>query len=239
MSRPLFREDAYLRHSPATVTGLTEEGGIILDRSIFYPTGGGQPGDSGRISWAGRELSIATAVKGDAGAVILVPAEPGALPTIGTHVEQDLDWERRHRHMRIHTALHLLSVVIALPVSGGSISAEKGRLDFDMPEAPEDRDGIESALNALVDRDLPITEHWITDAELEANPSLVKTMSVMPPTGQGKVRLIQIGQGEDHIDLQPCGGTHVARTSEIGLLHLGKIEKKGRQNRRVSIHLDN
>ena len=239
MTRPLFREDAYLRHCAATVTALTEEGGIVLDQSIFYPTGGGQPGDSGALSWAGGALEIATAVKGPDGAVILVPAEPGALPAVGTVVEQDLDWERRHRHMRIHTALHLLSVVIPLPVSGGSISAEKGRLDFDMPEAPEDREAIETSLNALVDLDLPITEHWITDAELEANPSLVKTMSVRPPVGQGQVRLIQIGQEESHVDLQPCGGTHVARTSEIGLLRLGKIEKKGRQNRRVSIHLDN
>ncbi|MDX1781315.1 MAG: alanyl-tRNA editing protein [Thalassovita sp.] len=238
MTRPLFREDAYLRSAKGVVTAHTPEGGIVLDQTIFYAKGGGQPGDSGRISWPGGSLEIATTVKGDGDDIVLVPAEPGAMPALGTEVKQDLDWDRRHRHMRVHTALHLLSVVLPFPVSGGSISAEKGRLDFDMPEAPEDRDGIAAALNALVDRDLPVTEDWITDDELRANPGLVKTMSVMPPMGQGKVRLVRIGQGDDQIDLQPCGGTHVARTGEIGALVLGKIEKKGRQNRRVSVLLN-
>jgi misacylated tRNA(Ala) deacylase len=140
--------------------------------------------------------------------------------------------------MRVHTALHLLSVVLPLPVTGGAISAGKGRLDFDMPEAPEDKQGIEDALNALIARDLPVSDDWITDAELEANPGLVKTMSVRPPTGQGRVRLVRIGAGADQVDLQPCGGTHVRRTTEIGIVRLGKIEKKGKQNRRVSILLD-
>ena len=238
MTRPLFREDAYLRSTKGIVTAHTPEGGIVLDQTIFYAKGGGQPGDSGRIRWPGGSLEIATTVKGDGDDIVLVPAEPGAMPAPGTEIDQDLDWDRRHRHMRVHTALHLLSVVLPFPVSGGSISAEKGRLDFDMPEAPEDRDGIAAALNALVDRDLPVTEDWITDDELRANPGLVKTMSVMPPMGQGKVRLVRIGQGDDQIDLQPCGGTHVARTGEIGALVLGKIEKKGRQNRRVSLLLD-
>ncbi|RMD89421.1 MAG: alanyl-tRNA editing protein, partial [Alphaproteobacteria bacterium] len=152
-------------------------------------------------------------------------------------IEMELDWARRHAHMRVHTALHLLSVVIPLPVTGGAIAAGKGRLDFDMPEAPEDREALEAALNALVARDLPVSEAWISDEELAANPGLVKTMSVKPPTGQGRVRLIRIGAGEDQVDLQPCGGTHVARTGEIGPIRLGKIEKKGRQNRRVTIHL--
>jgi misacylated tRNA(Ala) deacylase len=236
MTDPLFR-DAYLRDATATVTGHTPDGGIVVDASVFYPTGGGQPGDSGRIEWDGGAADIATAVKGEGGAIVLVPVEGSDLPAPGALVRQRLDWERRHLHMRVHTALHLLSVVIPLPVTGGSIGAGKGRLDFDMPEAPEDRDGIEAALNALIARDLPVTEDWITDAELEANPGLVKTMSVKPPMGAGKVRLVRIGQGEGQVDLQPCGGTHVARTGEIGPVRLGKIEKKGRQNRRVTIEL--
>ncbi len=238
MTRPLFREDAYMRSAKGVVTSHTPEGGIVLDQTVFYATGGGQPGDSGRISWPGGSLSIATTVKGDGDDIVLVPAEPGAMPPVGTQVEQELDWDRRHRHMRVHTALHLLSVVLPFPVSGGSIGAEKGRLDFDMPEAPEDRDAVAEALNDLIDRDLPVTEDWITDDELKANPGLVKTMSVMPPMGRGKVRLVRIGQGADQIDLQPCGGTHVAHTGEIGRLVLGKIEKKGRQNRRVSVLLE-
>jgi misacylated tRNA(Ala) deacylase len=154
---------------------------------------------------------------------------------VGTPVHQVLDWDRRHRLMRMHTALHLLSVVIPLPVTGGQIGADRGRLDFDMPEPPEDIGTLNTALNALIDADLPVTESWITDAELAANPGLVKTMSVAPPVGQGRVRLVKIGD----IDLQPCGGTHVARTGEIGRVSIGKIEKKGRQNRRVSLALDN
>lgn len=237
MTGMLFRSDSYLREATAQVAGLTAEGGIVPEETNFYATGGGQPGDSGRLSWDGGTLDIATAVRTDTGAIALVPSEPGALPPVGARVTQTLDWARRYRHMRIHTALHLLSVVIPLPVSGGAITAEKGRLDFDMPEAPEDRDEIEARLNDLVARDLPVTEDWITDDELRANPGLVKTMSVMPPMGQGRVRLIRIGQGADQVDLQPCGGTHVARTGEIGPLRLGKIEKKGRRNRRVAIFL--
>lgn len=238
MTHPLFRDDAYLREAPATVTGLTDEGGIVLDASLFYATGGGQPGDSGRIGWTGGALDIATAVKGPGEDIILVPAEAAALPPVGTDVTQTLDWDRRHRHMRVHTALHLLSVVIPLPVTGGSIGADKGRLDFDMADAPEDKQALQDALNALIARDLEVTETWITDAELQANPGLVKTMSVMPPMGAGRVRLVRIGAGGEQIDLQPCGGTHVARTGEIGRIRLGKVEKKGRQNRRVYMHLD-
>lgn len=238
MTEPLFRTDPYLRETGATVIAYTPEGGVVLDRTVFYATGGGQPGDAGRLDWPGGGVDIATAVKAEGQDIALVPAEPLALPPVGTRVTQSLDWDRRYRHMRIHTALHLLSVVIPMPVSGGAITAEKGRLDFDMPEAPEDRDAVEAALNDLVSRDLPVTEDWITDDELHANPGLVKTMSVMPPTGQGRVRLIRIGQWGDQVDLQPCGGTHVARTGEIGRLRLGKIEKKGRQNRRVALHLD-
>ena len=237
MSELLFRTDPYLRDAAAVVTGLTDEGGIMLDRTIFYPTGGGQPGDNGRLVWEGGALEIATAVKGEGDAVVLVPAEPAPMPVVGAQVTQHLDWDRRHRHMRVHTALHLLSVVIPLPVTGGAIGVEKGRLDFMMPEPPEDREALQAQLIALIARDLRVTEGWITDAELHANPELVKTMSVMPPMGSGKVRLIGIGEGAEQVDLQPCGGTHVASTGEIGTVRLGKVENKGKQNSRVSLHL--
>jgi misacylated tRNA(Ala) deacylase len=238
MTEPLFRTDPYLRETEAKVIALTAEGGVVCDRTVFYATGGGQPGDSGWLDWGQGALTIATCVKGEKDALVLVPAEPVALPRVGTVVRQKLDWDRRHRHMRIHTALHLLSVAIPLPVTGGQISAGKGRLDFDMPEAPEDRDAIEAALNTMVDRDLPVSEDWISEAELDANPGLVKTLSVQPPRGAGRIRLVRIGHGRGQIDLQPCGGTHVARTGEIGHLRLGKIENKGKQNRRVNISLD-
>lgn len=234
----LFRADAYLREAEGLVTGHTAEGGILLDRTLFYPTGGGQPGDSGLIVWEGGRMPIATAVKAEGGQVALVAAEPMALPPAGTRVVQRLDWERRFAHMRVHTALHLLSVVIPLPVTGGQIGAGKGRLDFDMPDSPEDVAAIEEKLNALIGLDLAVTDQWITDEDLAANPALVKTMSVKPPTGQGRVRLVRIGTAGHQVDLQPCGGTHVARTAEIGHVSLGKIEKKGRQNRRVSISLE-
>ncbi|MGB3177552.1 MAG: alanyl-tRNA editing protein [Albidovulum sp.] len=233
----LFRQDAYRREARARVLGLTEEGGIIPDQSVFYPQGGGQPGDSGTIEWAGGHISIALALKGDGEAVILVPAEPAPLPPIGAEIRQRIDWDRRYAHMRVHTALHILSVVIPLPVTGGQVSVEKGRLDFDMPHAPANVEMLEAQLNNLISRDLPVNDDWITDAELAANPGLVKTMSVAPPVGQGRVRLIRIGSGSAEIDLQPCGGTHVARTGEIGPVRIGKIEKKGRQNRRVHLLL--
>lgn len=237
MTRPLYRDDAYLAEATATVMALTPEGGVICDASVFYPQGGGQPGDSGRLEWDGGDLTVANAVKGEGARVVLQPETPAALPPVGTPVRQRLDWGRRYAHMRVHTGLHLLSVVIPLPVTGGSVAAEKGRLDFDMPEAPQDKAALEAELNALISRDLEVSEDWITDAELEANPDLVKTMSVKPPTGAGQVRLIRIGTGDAQVDLQPCGGTHVARTGEIGAVRLGKIEKKGRQNRRVYMHL--
>lgn len=238
MSALLFRDDAYLTEAEGVVTAHTPEGGIVLDRSLFYATGGGQPGDSGRLSWEGGNTKIATAVKAEGDGIALVPADPVELPPVGARVEQSLDWVRRYAHMRVHTALHLLSVVIPLPVTGGSISEGKGRLDFDMPEAPEDKATLEDDLNALIAQDLPVSESWITEAELDAQPDLVKTMSVQPPRGAGRIRLIRIGEGDAQVDLQPCGGTHVARTSEIGRVRLGKIEKKGRRNRRVSLHLE-
>ena len=238
MPTPLWMTDPYLRTAPARVADHDADGGVVLDACLFYAAGGGQPGDRGILVWDGGAMPVVDTVKGDAGAVLR--AEAGAaLPPVGAQVDQRLDWATRHLHMRVHTALHLLSVVIPLPVTGGQIGAGKGRLDFDMPEAPEDKAGLEAALNDLIARDLPVTEDWITDAELAANPGLVKTMSVKPPMGTGRVRLIQIGTGGAQVDLQPCGGTHVARTGEIGTVTLGKIEKKGRQNRRVTLHLAN
>ncbi len=237
MTVMLFRQDPYLRQCDGLVSGHTAEGAIVVDQTVFYPTGGGQPGDAGSLQWEGGRIAIATAIKLQEGRIGLVPAEPAPMPAVGARITQILDWDRRYRHMRIHTALHLLSVVVPLPVTGGQIGAERGRLDFDMPDPIEDVAALDEALNALIDRDLLVSETWITDAELLANPGLVKTMSVTPPTGQGHIRLIRIGHGSDEVDLQPCGGTHVARTGEIGRIEIGRIEKKGRQNRRISLTL--
>ena len=238
MTRPLFRDDAYLREAAGVVTAVNEGGEIVLDQSLFYPTSGGQPGDKGRLFWNGKETEIVSTVKGDGEDIVLAAGSGTALPPVGTEVTQILDWETRFSHMRVHTALHLLSVVIPLPVTGGSISVGKGRLDFDMATPPQDKQALADALNGLVARDLEVTEDWITEAQLDANPGLVKTMSVQPPRGAGRIRLVRIGTAGDQVDLQPCGGTHVRRTSEIGPLRLGKVEKKGAQNRRVYVHLE-
>lgn len=235
MTNALFRTDPYLKTTTAKVTTLTPEGGIILDRSIFYPKGGGQPGDSGRLTWDGGGCDIAGCVKGDGSSLIAVPAEEARLPPVGAQVEMRLDWERRYRFMRMHTALHLLSVAVPLPVTGGQIGAEKSRLDFDMPEVLHDRDFIQARLSGLIGGFHDVTEEWITDAELDANPGLVKTLSVQPPRGAGRIRLVRIGAVEETVDLQPCGGTHVANTREIGEILVGKIENKGKANRRISL----
>jgi misacylated tRNA(Ala) deacylase len=238
MTEKLFLTDAYARDVTADVVAHTAEGGIVLDRSVFYPTGGGQPGDSGSIAWAGGAMSIATTIKGEGDQIVLIPAEPNALPPVGVAVDVSLDWDRRYAHMRMHTALHLLSVVIPYGVTGGSIGAQRGRLDFNMEDAPDDREAIEDTLNSHVSADMRVSEEWITEAELDANPGIVKTLSVKPPRGAGRIRLVRVGEGSGTVDLQPCGGTHVARTGEIGALRLGKIEKKGRMNRRVYLHFD-
>jgi misacylated tRNA(Ala) deacylase len=236
MTTPLFRDDAYLRTCEAEVIGVNERGGIVLDRTVFYATGGGQPGDSGALELEdGTKLEIATAVYDvDKKTIVHVPPEGQSLPDVGSRVTAHIDWARRYRLMRMHTALHLLSVALPYPVTGGQIGDPEGRLDFDMGDETIDREALIEKLNALASGDHEVTTQWITDEELDANPGLVKTMSVKPPRGSGKVRLVRIGSD---VDLQPCGGTHVTRTSEIGTLDLGKIEKKGKQNRRVRIRL--
>ena len=232
----LFRADAYQSETMATVLAINERGGIELDRTVFYATGGGQPGDAGLLVTAdGREIAIGTAIYNpeDKSRILHVPLEGQAAPAIGDAVTARLDWQRRLKRMRIHTALHLLSVVLPYPVTGGAIGEGDGRLDFDIPEGGLDKGEIAEKLNALVARNADVTESWITDEELDANPGLVKTMSVKPPRGSGRVRLVKIGE----IDLQPCGGTHVRNTSEIGEILVTDIEKKGKQNRRVRIAL--
>ncbi|HUC63464.1 MAG TPA: alanyl-tRNA editing protein [Alphaproteobacteria bacterium] len=230
----LFRSDHYLARCEATVVA-ADERGVRLDRTVFYPTGGGQPGDSGTLTLeTGAVLRIADTRKGEAPGEILHIPEPGEpLPAPGARVVAAIDWTRRHRLMRMHTCLHLLCAAVPAGVTGGQISDGKGRLDFDTSAAPEgfvlDKDAIEAKVNALVAEDHKVGVRWISDDELAAKPELVRTMSVKPPSGQGRVRLLEI----EGVDLQPCGGTHVARTGEIGRVQVVKIESKGKRNKRV------
>ena len=234
MTEHLYGDDAYAQSCEAVVTA-SGGPGVELDRTVFYPRGGGQPGDTGRLTWSGGGAEIIDAVKGEtAGSVIHVLAEGTTPPPVGEQVTATLDWDRRYRLMRMHTCLHLLSAVLDYPVTGGQVGDGKGRLDFDIPEATLDKEEITAKLNALVEADHGVEQEWITDEELAAQPDLVKTMSVKPPAGAGRVRLLRIG---GDVDLQPCGGTHVRRTGEIGAVRVRKIEKKGRHNRRVSIEL--
>jgi len=232
----VFRDDSYVRSLPTLVTEVTGDGGIVLDRTIFYATSGGQPGDSGRLELAdGSSIAIATTIhpEGDKTAIVHVPAEGQPYVTAGDEVIAHLDWDRRHKLMRMHTALHLITVVLPYPITGASVGEDKGRVDFNLPDVPDAAE-VEAKLNALVEADHPVSYQWITDEELAANPGLVKSMNVKPPVGQGRVRLVRIGD----VDLQPCGGTHVRSTAEIGRLKLGKIEKKGAINRRVTVLFD-
>jgi misacylated tRNA(Ala) deacylase len=234
MSELLFRDDAYLRSCEALVTGVDERG-IRLDRTVFYPMGGGQPGDAGVLRRAdGTTVAIVDARKGDGlDDVLHVPAPGSAAPAVGERVTAEIDWDRRYRLMRMHTCLHLLCAVIPGAVTGGQISDGKGRLDFDVPGEALDKDAITAKLNALIAADHAVTPRWITDEELAAKPDLVRTMSVKPPTGYGRVRLLDIAG----VDLQPCGGTHIRHTAEIGRVEVTKIENKGKQNRRVNLAL--
>lgn len=236
MTELLFRDDPYLRSASATVVGIEQDGAVVLDRTNFYAQGGGQPGDTGTLGRQdGTTLPVADTVYAPDRQTVrhrLAPTDATMLSP-GEAVTLALDWDKRFARMRIHTALHLLTAVLAFPVTGGSVGEGEGRLDFDMPAGGPDRAEIESRLNALIAADAPVTIRWITDDELTANPGLVKTMSVKPPVGSGRVRLVAIGD----IDLQPCGGTHVAHTAEIGPIAVTGIEKKGKQNRRVRIAL--
>ena len=226
----LFLENSYTRTATATVTAALPNG-VMLDRALFYARSGGQPGDTGRLAWPGGEAAVAEAVKGEGDTIILpLDREP---PPPGTVVTATIDWPRRFAHMRMHTALHLLcSLIPGAAVTGGQIGAEKSRLDFDLPDRPEPAT-IEAGLAALIAADHQVTTEWVDDAVLDANPALVRTLSVKPPRGTGRVRLVRIGD----VDLQPCGGTHVARTGEIGAVTVAKIENKGRQNRRITLIL--
>ena len=228
----LFRDDAYQTETSAVVAGLTPAGGIVVDRTVFYAAAGGQPGDRRTLVRAdGAEIVIETAIYSPAKDVVHVPFVGASLPEAGEAVRLKLDWSSRYKRMRMHTALHLLSVALPYPVTGGSIGDEDGRLDFDIPDAGLDKDEITAKVMEMIATGAAVTERWISDDELLANPGLVKTMSVKPPMGTGRVRLVDIAG----IDLQPCGGTHVRSLSEIGAVQVTKIEKKGQQNRRVRL----
>jgi misacylated tRNA(Ala) deacylase len=234
MTQTLFREDAYQAETDAVVLS-SEPRGIVLDRTVFYAQGGGQSGDKGALLLEdGTAIPIVSTIyDADRATILHVPVEGAALPRPGARVIARIDWDLRYSRMRAHTALHLLSVVASYPVTGGSVGDGEGRLDFDSGEVALDKADIESRLNELIARDAAVSQSWIADAELEANPALIKTMSVRPPMGTGRVRLIAI----EGLDLQPCGGTHVARTGEIGHASVTAIEKKGKINRRVRIAL--
>ncbi len=233
MTEELFRADAYRRDCEATVIAVTD-GAFVLDRTVCYPEGGGQPGDRGVIRDAsGREIAVRDTRKSGDGDIHHIVDDGAALPAVGDVVTVTIDWAYRYRHMRTHTCLHLLCSLIPHPVTGGAISQDKGRLDFDMTEGV-DKAAIEAALQALIDADHPVTSRTISETELEADAALVRTLAVAPPPGQGQVRLVDV----NGVDLQACGGTHVARTGEIGRVRVGKVEKKGRHNRRVNVHLD-
>jgi len=231
LTKEIFREDSYLKTCSATVT-VADGNTVCVDQTIFYPLGGGQPGDTGTMVWDSGTARIVDTRNSPEG-IRHILEEGADLPQQGATVELSLDWDRRYAHMRMHTAMHLLGSVLKYGVTGGNISVEKSRLDFDM-EDTVDKETVAAALRDLITANHPVSCRWISEAELDANPQLVRTMSVQPPRGRGDIRLLDI----DGVDLQPCGGTHVASTGEVGAVRIGKVEKKGRRNRRVNIHLD-
>ena len=237
MTEQLYRADAYLRDCTSRVLAVNERGGIVLDRTVFYAAAGGQPGDKGSLEVDGGGIcSIATTVyDADKATTVHVAADGSVRPAPGQTVRAVLDWDTRSKLMRMHTTLHLLCALVKFPVTGGQVNPDDSRLDFDIEDASAvDKDALTAGLNALIAANHPVTERWITDAELEANPQLVRTMAVKPSTGSGRVRLVVIGEGGS-VDLQPCGGTHVRATAEIGPVVVTKIEKKGKQNRRIRV----
>ncbi len=237
-TKPLFSDDAYRATAEANVINVNERGGIILDQTVFYATSGGQPGDSGYLQRQdGTKIEIALTVYGDSKEeIVLVPQAGQPVPEIGEKLELHIDWARRHKLMRMHTALHLLTVVAPYPITGASVGEDVSRVDFDIPEFAGDKFEVTDQLMRLINDNHPVFTRWITEEELDANPGLVKSKNVRPPKGQGRVRLVCIGD-DSSIDTQPCGGTHVRETGEIGDIHIAKIEKKGRQNRRFRVAL--
>jgi misacylated tRNA(Ala) deacylase len=236
MTERLYEDASHLNTMEARVVMSAPEG-IVLDRTVFYARGGGQPGDIGALRWDAGEVAIADTVKGEGAAILHLPAAGAVLPPIGAAVEGAIDWDRRHRLMRMHTAMHLLcSLIKGAAVTGGAVGADRSRLDFDLPSPPP-KEEIEAGLNALVAANHPVRVEWVDESLLDANPALVRTMSVQPPRGSGRLRLVRIGEGEPAVDLQPCGGTHVSQTGDIGPLSVAKIENKGKQNRRIVIAL--
>lgn len=228
MTEELFREDGYLKSCEAQVVAVTDDG-VVLDRTVFYPEGGGQPGDTGRLEFAGGVAQVVDAKKSEDG-IVHVLSEDAQRPDVGDKVTAFIDWDRRHKHMRMHTALHLLCALVDGQITGAQVGADKSRIDFNIPESP-DKEALQAGLNGLIAADHPLFIGWISDEELDAQPDLVRSMSVAPPRGSGRVRTVDI----KGVDLQPCGGTHVARTGEIGQVRIGKIENKGKQNRRINI----
>lgn len=230
VTEALFQQDAYLRECTARVVEVLAEG-VLLDQTVFYPLGGGQPGDTGSLRAAdGREWQVKDTRKGLGGRIVHMLANDAEPPEPGQGLEARLDWERRHAHMRMHSCLHLLGSVLRFGVTGGQITADKGRLDFDTQEEIDPAQ-VTAAVNALIEADHPTRSSWITDEDLDRQPGLVRTMSVQPPRGAGRIRLLEI----PGVDLQPCGGTHVARTGEIGRIAVTRVENKGRHNRRVYV----
>jgi misacylated tRNA(Ala) deacylase len=235
MTERLYEQDSYLRETEAEVLSVSETG-VVLDRTVFYARGGGQPGDRGELQLpSGKLVQVIDTVKGEGDQILhLLAPDTVELPEPGDKVQARIDWPLRHRHMRMHTCMHLLCALVDAPVTGGNLNDQKGRLDFDLPESTVDKETLNSALNELISRGVDTALEWITDEELAAQPELVKTMSVQPPTGAGRVRLLRVGD----VDLQPCGGTHVANTAEIGPVRVSKIEKKSRLNRRINVVFD-
>ena len=234
----VYNDDPYNREHGARIIGKSTDFGIKLDEPIFYPKGGGQPGDSGTLLVNSYHYKVIETVKDSEGQVYLKIEDANAITDFedGIKVTQILDWDTRYKYMKTHTALHLLSVCLPFPVTGGQITFEKGRVDFDMPESP-DKEKVTDRLNTMIERDYAVSYDLISQEELRERPQLIKTMSVKPPQNVDLVRLVRIGNSDTVIDLQPCGGTHVKSTAEIGKLFISKIEKKGRMNRRVSVVL--
>lgn len=235
-TKPAFIEDAYLTACEGEVIAINDQGGIILDQTNFYATSGGQPGDNGHIEREdGSKIEIATTVTGESKQeIILVPVEGHPLPNVGEKIVGHIDWQRRYNLMKMHTACHLLSVVCPFPITGASVSENNSRIDFDMSEASVTKEEVSAKLMELINTNHPIYTKWITEEELDADPSIIRSKNVKPPRGIGRIRLVCIGE-EAAIDSQPCGGTHVNETSELGEIHIGKIEKKGKENRRFRI----